>query len=147
MELREKRGLVYDVHSYVTHLLDTGAFSVYAAVDPKNAVQTIQLILAELATIRDNSISEEELTKAKELSQGRLLLRLEDSRAVSAWVGSQELLLGDVRTPGQVLAEVSAVSVDDLKRVAQQLLVTDQLHLAVVGPYRSDGRFVPLLKL
>lgn len=147
MELREKKGLVYDVHSYVTHFLDTGAFSVYAGVDPKNAVDAVGLILAELATIRDEGISEEELVKARELSKGRLLLRMEDTRNVSGWIGAQELLLGDVRTVDQVLADVEAVTREDVQRVARQLLRTEYLHLAIVGPYRTDRRFVPLLRL
>ncbi|MFQ6020134.1 MAG: M16 family metallopeptidase, partial [Dehalococcoidia bacterium] len=147
LELREKRGLVYDVHSYVSHFLDTGTFTVYAGVDPKNAYEALQLVLAELARLRDDTIGEEELAKAKEMSKGRLVLRLEDSRAVSAWVGGQETLLKEVRSPEQVLAEVEAVSIGDLKRVASQLLAGDQLYLAVVGPYRSDKRFQALLRL
>jgi predicted Zn-dependent peptidase len=147
LELREKRGLVYDVHSYVSHFLDTGAFTIYAGVDPKNAYEALQLVLAELARLRDDGIGEEELTKAKEMSKGRLALRLEDSRAVSAWVGGQEILLGQVRSPEEVLAEIEAVGIGDLKRVAGQLLAGDQLYLAVVGPFRSDKRFAALLRL
>jgi len=147
LELREKRGLVYDVHSYVSHFLDTGAFTIYAGVDPKKAVDALQLTLSELAQLRDDGISEEELRKAKELSKGRLLLRLEDSRAVSGWVGGQEILLGEVRGVEQALAEMEAVTIGDVKRVARQLLRSDQLHLAVVGPYKSDKRFAACLKL
>jgi predicted Zn-dependent peptidase len=147
LELRESRGLVYDVHTYVTHFLDTGAFTVYAGVEPKNAVETIQVILEELARIRDEGPTSDELTKARELSKGRLLLRMEDTRAVSGWLGAQELLLGEVRGVDDALAEMEAVTLDDLRRLARQLLVAEQLYLAVVGPYRSDKRFLPLLRL
>ena len=147
LELRESRGLVYDVHTYVTHFLDTGAFTVYAGVEPKNAVETIQVILEELARIRDEGPTSDELTKARELSKGRLLLRMEDTRAVSGWLGAQELLLGEVRSVDDTLAEMEAVTLDDLRRLARQLLVAEQLYLAVVGPYRSDKRFLPLLRL
>lgn len=147
LELREKRGLVYDVHSYASHFLDTGAFTIYAGVDPKNAVEALQVILAELARLRDEGPSHEELTKARDLSQGRLLLRMEDTRNVSAWIGGQELLLAEVRSIEQALAEMDAVTLEDLQRVARELLVGDQLYLAIVGPYRSDKRFAPLLRL
>lgn len=147
MELRERRGLAYDVHSYISHFLDTGAFAIYCGVDPKNAYDALQLILEQLAQVRDNSIGEDELQRAKELGKGRLLLRLEDSRAVSAWVGSQELLLGEVRTVDEVLTEMEAVTAADLVRVASQLFVAERLHLAVVGPYRSDKRFAAALRL
>ena len=48
IELREKRGLVYDVSSYTSHLLDTGAFNVYTGVDPKHAAEAIRIIIDEL---------------------------------------------------------------------------------------------------
>lgn len=147
MELREKRGLVYDVHSYVSHFLDTGAFSVYTGVDPKRAVQALQVVLAELARLRDEGPSIEELTKARELSKGRLLLRMEDTRNVSSWIGGQELLLEKVFGVEQAVEEMDAVTLEDLSRVSRQLIVSEQLHLAVVGPYRSDKRFAPLLRL
>jgi len=146
LELRERQGLVYDVHSYVSHFLDTGAFTVYAGVDPTKTVDALKVILGELVRLRDG-VDEEELAKAKELSKGRLLLRLEDTRSVAGWMGGQELLLGEVRTPDHVVQLLDAVTVEDVQRVARDLLVDDQLHMALVGPFRSDRRFVPLLKL
>ena len=99
------------------------------------------------ARLRGDGPTGEELTKARELSKGRLLLRLEDTRAVSAWVGGQDLLLGTVRNVDQVLEEMEAVTLEDVQRLARELIVPDQLYLAVVGPFRSDKRFTPLLKL
>jgi len=52
-----------------------------------------------------------------------------------------------VRTPDQILALLEAVTVEDVQRIAQGLLVDDQLHMALVGPFKSDRRFAPLLKL
>ncbi len=147
MELRERRGLVYDIHSYVSHFQDTGAFTVYAGVDPQKAAETVQIILEEMARLRDQGPSSEELTKARELSKGRLLLRMEDTRAVSGWLGGQELLLGKVNSIDDAIAEMEAATLEDLQRLAQELLVEERLHLAVVGPYRSDKRFAPLLRL
>jgi predicted Zn-dependent peptidase len=145
MELREKRGLVYDVHTYVAHFVDTGSFNVYTGVDPKNAAEAVKVIRGELVRLRDEGPSEDELTKARELSKGRLLLRMEDSRNVSGWIGGQELLLGAVRSIDEAVAEMDAVTLDDLRRVAGQIIDPAKLYLAVVGPYRSDKRFASLL--
>ncbi|MGQ9573653.1 MAG: M16 family metallopeptidase [Dehalococcoidia bacterium] len=144
LELRERRALVYDVHSYASHFRDTGAFTIYTGVDPAKAVDALKLIIEELARLRDG-VEDEELAKAKEVVRGRLLLRLEDTRSVAGWLAAQKLLLDEVRTPDQVVALFEAVTVQDVQRVAQTLLVDDQLHLAVVGPFRSDRRFAPLL--
>jgi len=146
LELRERRGLCYDVHSYVSHFLDAGSFSIYAGVDPGNARETVAALIEELARLRDG-VSEEELTKAKELSKGRLLLRMEDTRSVSGWLGGQEILTGRVRTADEVVQILDAIQPADLARVVSNLLQTDQLNLAVVGPFRSDKKFAALLRL
>jgi predicted Zn-dependent peptidase len=145
VELREKRGLVYDVHTYVSQFLDAGAFHVYTGVDPKNAVEALQVVMDELTTLRTDGPSEEELHKARELSKGRLMLRMEDTRAVSGWIGAQQLLLGKIRSVDDAVAEMDAVSIDDVRRVAGELIDLSKAHLAVVGPYRSDKRFASLL--
>ena len=147
MELREKRALCYDVHSYASHYLDTGSFAVYAGVDPKKALEATQALVEQLAKLRSDGVSEEELHKAKELSKGRLLLRMEDTRSVSGWLGGQEILNGSIKTPDEVVELVEAVTLGDMKRVAKRVLDENQLTLAVVGPFRSDKKFISLLKL
>jgi predicted Zn-dependent peptidase len=92
-------------------------------------------------------VPEDELARAKELAKGRLLLRMEDTRAVSGWLGGQELLLGRVRTVDDIVASIDSVTSSDVQRVARELLVGDQLNLAVVGPFRSDKRFLRFLNL
>ncbi|MCK4963628.1 MAG: insulinase family protein, partial [Dehalococcoidia bacterium] len=101
LEIRERRGLAYDIHSYVDHFLDSGAVTIYAGVDPKRVTDTIAVILEELARLKDE-VPARELTKAKELTKGRLLLRMEDTRSVAGWMGGQELLTGQVRTVDEV---------------------------------------------
>jgi predicted Zn-dependent peptidase len=147
LELREKRGLCYDVHSYCSFFLDAGSFNLYAGVDPSKAEEALQALIAELAKLRDEGVTDDELQRAKALAKGRILLRMEDTRAVSDWLGTQELLSARVRTVDDVTARIDAVTSEDMQRVARQLIVEDQLNLAVVGPFRSSKRFAPLLRL
>jgi predicted Zn-dependent peptidase len=146
VELRERQGLCYDVNSYVNHFLDAGSFGVYAAVDPSNAVQATSALMSELRRLAEG-VPSEELHKARELAKGRMLLRMEDTRAVSGWLGGQEILTGDIQSPEDVIARLEAVQPPDLQRVAQSLLQREKLNMAVVGPHRSERRFVPLLRL
>jgi len=146
LELRERQGLCYDVNSYVTHFKDAGSFGVYAAVDPSNGPKAVEALMRELRRLADG-IPQEELHKARELAKGRLLLRLEDTRAVSGWLGGQEILMGEILSPEDVVARLEAVTPDDMTRVARDLLRHDKLNLAVVGPHRSDRRFLPFLTL
>jgi predicted Zn-dependent peptidase len=89
---------------------------------------------------------ESELKKAKEYAKGRLLLRMEDTRSVAAWLGTQELLLGRIATVDEVVEKIDAVAAHDVARVAQRVLIEDKLRLAVVGPHRSDKALRRLLR-
>jgi predicted Zn-dependent peptidase len=145
-EIRDQRGLVYSIHSYVEHFLDSGALTIYAGVEPKNLETAIQAILEELAKLKE-PVPDTELTKAKELSKGRLLLRMEDSRNVAGWLGGQEILTREILTLDQIVAIIDAITAEEIKKLAEELMVSDGLRLAVVGPIGSDQPLEQLLKL
>ena len=73
-------------------------------------------------------------------------MRMEDSRAVAAWLGTQELLLGDIATVDDVVARIDAVTSEDVARVAKRVLNEDNLRLAMVGPQRSETYLRKLLR-
>ena len=146
VEIREKRGLAYDVHSEVSHFSDTGAIIVSAGVDPKRVYDAVQTILEQVAAMRDG-VPEEELEKAKHLSGGRLMLRMEDTRAVANWMGQSEMLLGYIADVDDVIEEVNAVTTDEVLRLANDVLVSERLNIAVVGPCRGHQRVRRMLKL
>ena len=132
-EIRERRGLAYDIASYVDHRHNSGAFIVYAGVAPNNTRVTIEAILEELSKLKQE-ITTDELNRAKELSKGRLQLRLEDSRNVALWLGSQQLLTGQILEINEVIRIIDAITLDDLKQVASKLLSNDKISMAIVGP-------------
>jgi predicted Zn-dependent peptidase len=146
LEVRENQGLAYDVHSGADHLKDCGSFAIYAGVDPKRAAKAIKIILKVLSEVKDG-IPQVEMDKVREFAKGRLLLRMEDTRAVGGWLGSQELLRGEILTVDEVVSRLNAINPEDLQRVAQQVLREDNLSMSVVGPYRSDRQFRGLLTL
>jgi predicted Zn-dependent peptidase len=145
LEVREKRGLAYDVHSYVSHFQDTGAVVISAGVDPKKLAPTVDAVLEELERLKDG-IPEEEATKSREFIKGRLQLRTEDTRAVASWLGGQELLRNTILTFDDVVDIIDRVNVDDMQRVARDVFQREKMNLAVVGPQRSTERLQALLK-
>ena len=144
--LREELALAYDVQASSTNLLDTGALTIFLAVDPANALAALRVTLDELAHLRDG-IPAPELTKIREYIKGHMLLSLEDTRAVSSWYGGQGLLLGRTRAVDEVIAELDAVTAGDLARVAHAIIREDRLHLAVVGPFQDPQPFRDALHL
>ncbi len=135
--LREELGLCYDIHTYLAHLLDTGMFAVYAGVDPDNAVAAVREISKELCRARQ-PITADELERAKAVARARVLLRIEDSRAVSALYGSQAVLELPLVSPEQTLARSAAVTIEDVERVATRVIRDDGIHLSVVGPIPDE---------
>lgn len=147
LELRERRGLAYDIHSHISYFRDSGSLAIYAGVDPGKLESALEAILGELARIREEQVPEAELVKAKEMGKGRLMLRMEDTRSVAGWTGGQELLTGRILTVGEVIEKVDSVTAEDIRKLARELFLTPRLNLAVVGPVKNSGRLDKLLKL
>jgi predicted Zn-dependent peptidase len=145
-EIRDKLGLAYSIQSYAEHFLDTGAMTVSAGVDAKNLPVAIRAILAELARLKE-PIPEAELSKAKELFKGRILLRMEDSRSVSGWLGGQEILTGEILTVDEIISSVEAITTAELRQLAEELIRPEQMRLAVVGPISPDEPLEDLIKI
>ncbi|MDP6221729.1 MAG: pitrilysin family protein [Dehalococcoidales bacterium] len=145
-EIRDKLGLAYSIHSYTDHLLDSGSMIIYAGVDPKNLPIAIRAILEQLSLLKQ-PIPETELSKAKELIKGRLLLRMEDTGDVAAWAGGQEILTGRVLGVDQIIGIIDAITSEELRQLACELLVGKHLRLALVGPVTKEDSLEELLKL
>ena len=137
-EIREHRGLAYDIHSYTEHFLNSGSFAIYAGVDPEKIETAVAAILEETSQIKQG-ITATELTRAKELSKGRLYLRFEDSQNVALWYGGQEILTQQILDIDDVISIVDAITIDELKGVAEEIITDSGLNLAVTGPIKKDN--------
>jgi predicted Zn-dependent peptidase len=137
-EIRDNRGLAYDIHSYTEHFLNSGSLGIYAGVDPEKTDIALAAILEELSKVK-SQISASELTRAKELSKGRLYLRLEDSQNVALWYGGQEILTRQILDIDEVISIVDAITIDDLQQVANEILTDNALNLAITGPVNQGS--------
>ena len=137
-EIREHRGLAYDIHSYTEHFLKSGSFAIYAGVDPEKIETAVVAILEEMSQIKQE-ITANELTRAKELSKGRLYLRFEDSQNVALWYGGQEILTQQILDIDDVISIVDAITIDELKGVAEEIITDSGLNLAVTGPIKKGN--------
>jgi len=145
LEIREKRGLAYDVHSYTNEYQDTGSLVLYAGVEPSKIDQALRASLDELVRLSE-PIPDDELGRAKEFWKGRMLLRLEDTRSIASWLGAQELLLEKIYTVDDIIERVDAVQAEDIQRLAARLFIDERLCFSVIGPYRSEDRFAKQLR-
>lgn len=146
-EIREKRGLAYSVSSFGSAMQDCGYFGSYAAVDPKTAPATLHAILEEWARLAAYPVPEHELAKAKELIKGGILLSMEDTSSIAGWFGRQEAYRQEILTVDDVTAAIDQVTVPDIQRVARDIFRNEWLNLAIVGPFKSEGKFVQALHI
>ncbi len=141
LEVREKLGLAYDVHSYVNRMYDTGVLGIYAGTEPRQAARAVGAIVGQLRRMCDETVKPAELTKAKEFYKGRLLLQMESTNSVATWYGGQEALMGRIEDVDQTMAEIDTVTAEDVLRVAR-VLFSQNLQLAAIGPFRSEAPFL-----
>jgi predicted Zn-dependent peptidase len=146
-ELREERGLAYEVESYNQSYGDAGKWVIFAGVEPAKAQEALAAMLGELRKLRDEGISDAELQRVKEQVKGGMLLNLEDTWSVASRNGSQLLNYGRVISVEQTVAEIEAVTQEDVRRVTQRLIRDDALHLALVGPFEEAAPFEDTLHL
>ena len=126
---------------------DAGSFVASAGAPPKKIGEAIKVILGEFNKITKEKVGVKELKKTKEHIKGRLILELEDSREVAALFGSQQLLEGKVRSVEEIFTKINAVTAEDVNKVAADIFKNEALNLAVIGPYKDEGKFVKILKL
>jgi len=140
LNIREKLGLAYDVHSFTQKHRDTGYLGVYLGVDPSRAVRAVEAALAELRAMAASDLADDELDRAKEFTKGRLRLELETTNGVAFWLTYQQLVMGEIRTIEDELAMVDAVTAADVRRVAGDIL-SGPMQMAVIGPFAKSAAF------
>jgi predicted Zn-dependent peptidase len=140
LNIRERLGLAYDVHSFTQKHRDTGYLGIYIGVDPKKAVDAVHAAVGELRRMGEAEVTPEELARAKEFTKGRLRLELETTNGVAFWLTYQESLLGEIKTIDEEVALVDAVTAADVRAAARELL-RGPLQMSVIGPFARDSAF------
>jgi predicted Zn-dependent peptidase len=139
LELRERRALAYDVHSYASNYSDVGHLVIYAGVAPDRAKEAVAVALAEVARLRDEPVGDAELARIRDFVKGRIDLRLEGTVGVSAWLAGQELIYGRVFSAEDLGAIVDGIGPADIQRVARQYLTPELAYVAAIGPRAAVG--------
>ena len=135
--IREERGLAYSVYSYALGHADTGQFGVYAGCAPGKVGQVLDLVRGELSSVAERGLTDVEVARAKGSLRGALVLGLEDTGSLMTRLGKGELVHGTLLSTDEVLQRIAAVTVDDVREVAAEVL-TRPLTLAAIGPFEAD---------
>ncbi|MFH1458361.1 MAG: pitrilysin family protein [Candidatus Omnitrophota bacterium] len=137
-EIREKRGLAYEIATLVKRYLDTGAFLVHAGIDNSKVQEATRLILKELRICKKELISMGEFRRAKEFYLGQLMLALEDTLDHMLWIGECTMCLDRTYSLGDIIDEVRKVKREDVRLVARAIFQERKLNMALIGPLKDS---------
>jgi predicted Zn-dependent peptidase len=146
-EVRERRGLAYYIYGHNMAYTDAGTLYAQGGVDIQRIDDAVTTVVQEFGRIAAEPVEADELEKARNFSKGRLVLSLEDPKGMIMFGLRNEVLEGKLREPDEVLAALDAVTLDDIQRVAQDIIREERLNFAAIGPFDDPDRFGKLLAL
>lgn len=132
-EIREKRGLAYYVKADLDMNFDCGYLGVRAGVKLEKLGEAMKVVKEEMLKLSE-TITETELSKAKEFVLGHMPLSLEGSMDVAQFYGMRALVLDSIRHPDEVVKNVSSVTLDEVKKVVSEMVSEEKIRSVVVGP-------------
>ena len=139
IKVRERNGLAYSIHTSADSSTDTGYLVTQAGIDHKNLEKAIELILEEYRDLKNKTIAEKELQKAKDYLKGTMSLSLDSSDSQASFYSVQELLEKNILTPEEKFQKIDKVSINDIKIIAEDIFSTENLNLAVIGPVEEKN--------
>jgi predicted Zn-dependent peptidase len=145
LEVRERRGLAYYVYGLNQSYTDTGTLFSQAGVDIARVDEAITTIVEQFRRLAEEPVPSDELEKARALAKGRFVLQTESPNGLLLYGLRREVLEGQAAEPEELLAGLDAVTVEDVQRVAQDVIGDEGMRVALIGPFDDAERFEQLL--
>ena len=133
LELREERGLCYQVSSDVTFFEETGAFEISAGLDPESRGEALDCIRREIADLVTNGPRPGELDRAKRLTVAQSKLSFESTGSHAAWAGEGVLDFGRIPSPAEWRSQILAVTDADVQAAAREIFLDREPSTAEIG--------------
>ncbi len=135
--VREKRGLVYSIYSYHISYFDTGLWAVYAGTDRKHVSEVVNITVDEMSNLSD-TVTENELQRAKAQLKGNLILALESTSNMMTNIAKQEIYYKKYFPPGEIIRMVEEITLDNVKNLAGRMISESPFALTVYGPVKES---------
>jgi predicted Zn-dependent peptidase len=135
MEIREKRGLVYSVGSYLASYADGGTWVIYGGTSPAKFKEVRSVVDSELAKIRETLVGDEELVRAKRMLKGSIVMGLEATSTRMRRLAANEIVFGRQVPIEEVVAEIDKVTPEDVRSVARDLADEASINTTALGKF------------
>lgn len=134
IELREKRGLGYDIGSGINAFLDCGSFYIYGGVKKQNLEKTIDLATKEALKFASEGPSDEELKRAKGNIRGSIARSMESSPSIADYLSSSLYWHEEILPINEIISRYEAVTKEEIQKLAGEIFVKEKAIISVVGP-------------
>jgi predicted Zn-dependent peptidase len=145
--VREERGLVYAIYSFLQSFVDTGLLQIYAGSSAKNCLQVTDIILDETEKLRQKPPGKKEIAMYRTQLEGQILLGAEDMENRMNSLGVNEMVFGSYRPVEQVIEEIRSVNVDSVRRYLDGYFSEERLSFLGVGDLTSKQALALLAKV
>jgi predicted Zn-dependent peptidase len=145
LEVRERRGLAYYVYGLNNAYTDAGSLYAQGGVDIQRVDEAVTVIAEQFRNMATELVPSDELEKARALAKGRFVLQTESPNGLLLFGLRREVLEGEAVEPSELLTGLDAVTAEDVLRVAQDVIATQGMRLAVIGPFDDPTQFEKLL--
>ncbi|MGZ3721288.1 MAG: M16 family metallopeptidase [Bdellovibrionales bacterium] len=136
--IREDKGLVYSVYSYLQSFVDTGLFLTYAGTEAKNALPVLKAMKSEFEKFVEHGLKRTDLSMFKTQVKGQILLGAEDMENRMNSLGINEMVFGEYRPIDEVIAEIDKVSIKSVNEYVKKYFNLDETSLMVMGDLEPD---------
>jgi predicted Zn-dependent peptidase len=132
-EIREHRGLAYNVFSFQSLYAQGGQIGLYLGTRPDNVAPALQVVADELERLRGGGVTDDELERSKENVKGRIVLSLESTASRMNRLGAAVLNGLPLLSVDEVVERIEAVTIDDIAELTSELLGAERLSAAAIG--------------
>lgn len=137
-EVREKRGLVYSIYSYLSSFTDSGLINIYAGTSKESLSLVLELVMKEIKRICRDGISRKEMNRVKNQMKGNLMLGLESTSNRMSRIARDEIYSGRFYTPDEIIGEINRITPSQIQSLVNDLFKSEYLSLAILGPVKKD---------
>jgi predicted Zn-dependent peptidase len=141
IEIREKKGLSYYIKAMPNVYEDTGLLYIQAGLDKSRIFEALGLLWQELTKIKKQGVTGVELKRAKDFVKGRLVLELEESSEIAAFLAKQKLMTGKIEKPEEKFIKIDKVTLESIKKAAALVIQKKLINLVVIGPFTQKKEF------
>ncbi|MBQ8548666.1 MAG: insulinase family protein [Lachnospiraceae bacterium] len=139
-KIREEEGLAYSVYSYGCPYAKEGLVHIDAVTAPNQAETVFEYALEVCDIMREQTVSEETVSTHKALIRTEAILSKESVQSRMEGNGRSVLLRGRVVSQEEELKYIEAVTVEDIREFARQVLCPEKMSVCLVGETRSAGQ-------